>query len=289
MLKLLDKEYHKYDPGHKAWKNGLFATGIVLFIFLLFQPFGFKDKDTGLKLVLYPCYSFFAFLFSQYNFYIVRRILKTRKIWTLRNEVFYFIINLFLITLVIHVFTYIITGDLPFNLYWYIKLMCQISGIYLIHVIIEIFYYNNKTTSINNILLNKQIEHSRQNLEKITKQNTEITSITLEKEVMEINRNKIIYIQSMGNYLMFLLQDQDGKINRITKRGQVQQADKDLSPFPEFFRCHRAYIVNLKYALNLKGNVKNARIILEGIPEKIPVSRSLYKNLKIHLDKLNLS
>jgi hypothetical protein len=44
-MKLLNREYTKYHPERKPWESGLFSDTVVLFIFLLFQPFGFREKQ----------------------------------------------------------------------------------------------------------------------------------------------------------------------------------------------------------------------------------------------------
>jgi len=66
----------------------------------------------------------------------------------------------------------------------------------------------------------------------------------------------------------------------------LHQAEKDLETFPEFLRCHRAFIVNLKHVKQIKGNSKNARIVFDQKLEEIPVSRSQFKIIKEQLGKI---
>jgi len=288
MLKQLNKEYSKYDSDNKSWLNGLFMAAILLLIFLLFQPFGFRGKDIDLKFTLLPGYALLAFLYSISNFYIVRRILKKKNVWTLGNEVIFYIIGALVLTLAVHLFTYLVAGDMPLTIEWYFRLLYHAASLMLFIRLIEYFYYGYKSAHYNNRELSSQIEKTRQKLGDIKKQNGQIIQISTEKEQININRNKIISIESTGNYLEIYLRESNGDISKITKRGRLHQVEKDLAPFTEFFRCHRAFIINLRYINHLEGNIKNARISLKGLPENIPVSRSIYTSLKNKLEAMAL-
>jgi len=288
-MDFLNREFSKYDRENKIWKNGLFSAIVILLIFLLFQPFGFRDKDLELKVVLFPGYALFAYLHAYFNFHIVRHILKKKKIWTLGDELISFLAATILLTIAVHIFTYFITSDMPLTIHWFFKLLYHVASIFLIIGVIEFFYYNNRSARIHNKELSSQYEIVKQRLDATKKKNKDVISISLEKEKIEINRNKIIYIQSIGNYLKFCLCEPEAKMYKITKRGRLHTVEKELAPLPEFFRCHRAFIINLKRAAYLKGNMKNARVVFDGETEEIPVSRSFYKTLKDQLEMTVLS
>lgn len=286
-MKFLNKEYIKYHPDHKPWKNGLFLAAIVLSIFILFQPFGFRDKDFELKLILFPAYLLLAYFYSIANFFIVRHILKSKKIWTVKNELISFAIGILLFTFLVHLFSYWITGDMPLNLYWYFRLLYHVSSLFLIIAVIEFLYYSNESADIKIEHLSTRVQLVSQQLDSVKKESDfEKVTIFLEKESIDINRNKIIFIKSIGNYLEFYFHETNGQINKLLKRGRIHQAEKDLETFPEFLRCHRAFIVNLKQAKQIKGNSKNARLVFDPKLEEIPVSRSHFKTLKEQLDKI---
>lgn len=288
-MDFLNIEYTKYDSENKAWKNSLFSAIVLLLVFLLFQPFGFRDKDLALKAVLFPGYALFAFMYSYFNFRIVRHILKKKKKWTLKNELIYFLISMLVLSFAVHLFSCWVSSDLPISFKWYFKLLYHVSCLFLLISIIEFFYHNNRAAGINTRKLTTQYKKVKYKLEVTKKQDQELILISLEKEQMEINRNKIVYIQSMGNYLEFYLRESNREIIKITKRGRLHLVEKDLAPFSEFFKCHRAFIINLKQAIQLKGNIKNARVVFEGNPREIPVSRSLFKTLKEQLEKIRLT
>ena len=126
-----------------------------------------------------------------------------------------------------------------------------------------------------------------QQLDRVKKvKSHETVSISLEKGPFEVNRSKLLFIQSVGNYLVFNLSGTNGQIKKLTKRGRIHQAEKDMEVYPEFFRCHRAFIVNLKQIKQMKGASKNARLVVGHGLDEIPVSRQQFSALKKQLDKI---
>ena len=286
-MKFLNNEYTKYHPTHEPWKNGLFSASVVLVVFLLFQPFGFGDKDLALKLILFPVYSLLAYFYSIANFFIVRHILKSKKRWSVKNELLCFAIGMLPSTFLVHLLSVWITGDMPLNMYWYFKLLYHVSSLFLIIAVVEFLYYSYRSADIKIEHLSSQLQLvSRQLGSAKQKPDFEIVSISLEKDSIDINRNKIVFIKSIGNYLEFYFREGNGQLKTLVKRGRIRQAAKDLEAFPEFLRCHRAFIINLKQAKQIKGNSKNARLVFDQKLEEIPVSRSQFKTLKEQLDKI---
>ena len=286
-MKFLDKEYTKYDSANEPWKNGFFLAAVVLSIFLLFQPFGFSDKDPDLKMILVPVYSLLAFFYSTSNFLIVRHILKSKKRWTVKNEIISIAIGLLPFTFLVHLLTSWITGDMPLNFYWYFKLLYHVASLFIIITAIEFLYYNNKSSGIKIEHLSSQVQLVSRKMDSVKPEpDFETASISLEKESIDINRNKMVFIKSIGNYLEFYFRETDGQVRKLVKRGRIHQVEKDLQAFPEFLRCHRAFIINLRQTKQIKGNSKNARLVFDQKLEEIPVSRSQFKIIKEQLDKI---
>src|SRR3972149_5180353 len=164
-------------------------------------------------------------------------------------------------TFLVHLLSSWVTGDMPLNLYWYFKLLYHVSSLFLIIAVVEFLYYSNKSADIKIEHLSSRVQLVSRQLDSVKKESDfETVSISLEKDSIDINRNKIIFIKSIGNYLEFYFRETNGQINKLLKRGRIHQAEKDLETFSEFLRCHRAFIVNLKQAKQIKGNSKNARL-----------------------------
>jgi len=66
-----------------------------------------------------------------------------------------------------------------------------------------------------------------------------------------------------------------GKPSYSIIRMTVKKAEEALEAWPCFFRCHRAYIINLDKVEHVEGNAQGYKIRLSNTEESIPVSRNL--------------
>ncbi len=58
-------------------------------------------------------------------------------------------------------------------------------------------------------------------------------------------------------------------------RMTMKKAEEALEAWPGFFRCHRAYIINLDKVEHVEGNAQGYKVRLVNTEESIPVSRNL--------------
>lgn len=91
--------------------------------------------------------------------------------------------------------------------------------------------------------------------------------ITQSSEHYRILLDEIIYIESFGHNI---------NIVTITKRYEVRKNISEIETELDnrFFRCHRSYIVMLKYIKHISAN----EILLDN-GQTIPLSRKLYKDI----------
>lgn len=83
------------------------------------------------------------------------------------------------------------------------------------------------------------------------------------KEILKINYDDIYYFISFNHYL-----DIHTNQGIITLKKRISEVEKELSP-QQFCRCHRSYIVNVKYIEKISRN----ELILDN-GSKIPISKS---------------
>lgn len=88
------------------------------------------------------------------------------------------------------------------------------------------------------------------------------------KQVIKLDYNKIYYCIMFSPYI-----DIHTNSEKITLRKKISDLEKVL-PDKYFVRCHRSYIVNVKY---IKSITKN-NVLLEN-ELKIPISRGKYKEI----------
>jgi DNA-binding LytR/AlgR family response regulator len=84
----------------------------------------------------------------------------------------------------------------------------------------------------------------------------------------------IYFIAAANNYVKVYF-DKNGKVAYSILRMTMKKAEEALQAWPDFFRCHRAYIINLDKVEHVEGNAQGYKIILTHTDELIPVSRNL--------------
>jgi DNA-binding LytR/AlgR family response regulator len=99
------------------------------------------------------------------------------------------------------------------------------------------------------------------------------------KDFFEYDPNFILWIQSQDNYVEFVFA-KDGKVRKELLRSTLGRVEEILTPYPNFFRCHRAFIVNLDKIKSVTGNSQGYRLLMEEASEEIPVARPKNKALK---------
>lgn len=98
----------------------------------------------------------------------------------------------------------------------------------------------------------------------------EDSSLVLEagKKVIKLDYNEIQYFIMFSPYI-----DIHTSTEKITIRKNIGEIEKIL-PSEYFIRCHRSYIVNVRY---IKSIIKNNVLLENGV--KIPISRGKYKEV----------
>lgn len=98
------------------------------------------------------------------------------------------------------------------------------------------------------------------------------------REEVEIRLSDLLLIKSIDNYVEIYAAD-EGQIRRHTLRSSLKRIEQDLEGRPFLFKCHRAFLVNVRNIHRVAGNSQGYRLIFEGIGFEVPVSRSASKEL----------
>ncbi|TCO06130.1 LytTR family transcriptional regulator DNA-binding domain-containing protein [Natronoflexus pectinivorans] len=95
---------------------------------------------------------------------------------------------------------------------------------------------------------------------------------SLKKEHLNFPLPNFLFAESEGNYVAFhILSD-----NRIVKkviRNSINNIQWQLEKYPNLFRSHRGFIVNLNRIRKHQGNSSGYRLFLDGTDVVVPVSR----------------
>jgi DNA-binding LytR/AlgR family response regulator len=93
------------------------------------------------------------------------------------------------------------------------------------------------------------------------------------RERLSLSPNQLRYVESVDNYVQVHWLD-DGVAQKTVLRSTLKGIESALGQHPQFFRCHRAYLVNLSAVVQADGNARGYQLTLDGVNETVPVSRS---------------
>jgi DNA-binding LytR/AlgR family response regulator len=94
------------------------------------------------------------------------------------------------------------------------------------------------------------------------------------RERLSVSLDQLRYVESVDNYVQVHWLD-EGTAQKTVLRSTLKGIESALGQYPQLFRCHRAYLVNLSAVVHADGNARGYQLTLEGVNETIPVSRSL--------------
>lgn len=96
------------------------------------------------------------------------------------------------------------------------------------------------------------------------------------KEQLSFNINELIFINSDGNYACFHLKDSETIKEKILRK-QLTTLEKDFRKYKNIIRCHRSFMINTNYVINVTGNARGYYLHFKEPKKQIPVSRKFKK------------
>lgn len=105
---------------------------------------------------------------------------------------------------------------------------------------------------------------------------------TVGKDRLTLQPDQLRVIESVGNYVDVYWVNGDA-IQKTTLRLTLKDVEATLASYPQFFRCHRAFVVNLEAVQHTVGNARGFLLTLRDLPQEIPVSRSFADEFEARL------
>jgi hypothetical protein len=105
------------------------------------------------------------------------------------------------------------------------------------------------------------------------------------KDRLSLLPNQFIYAESVGNYvevhwLNFMFPQ------KTVLRSTLKEVENTLAGQPQFFRCHRAFLINLRAVSHSTGNARGYQLTMSGSQREIPVSRSYVADFDARMQQL---
>ncbi|MBC5612333.1 MULTISPECIES: LytTR family DNA-binding domain-containing protein [Bacteroides] len=274
-----------YPVVYQRWKVVLISSLVVFLILLVLQPFGISGIEghkfwillgfMGVTAVFLsiPVY-LFACLFPEFY---------KEEGWTVWKQ----IVNLLMVILFIAVgnwlySTFVFGWGLRWDVFCVFALFTLVIGLF--PTVLFILLNQNRLLAIyleEATEMNLHLQRSVSATESI--ETTEIVSLLSfqggTRESLELDSKDLLYIESDGNYIRVNYQ-KGGRTMQCLLRMTMKQAEEVTGGSPLVAKCHRAFLVNLRKVVKVSGNSQGYRLLLEGCPEEIPVSRAYSKQVK---------
>lgn len=93
------------------------------------------------------------------------------------------------------------------------------------------------------------------------------------RERLSLSPGQLRYVESVDNYVEVHWLN-GGVAHKTVLRSTLKDVATALGQHPQFFRCHRAFLVNLSAVVHADGNARGYQLTLDGVNQTIPVSRS---------------
>jgi hypothetical protein len=95
----------------------------------------------------------------------------------------------------------------------------------------------------------------------------------VKQEDFSLCLSDLLFAKADGNYIELTICS-DSQITTELKRISLTQFESQISNHPHFFRCHRAYLVNMLRIENVSGNSQGYTLAFKSSEAKVPVSRA---------------
>lgn len=125
------------------------------------------------------------------------------------------------------------------------------------------------------LAVNAQLERRQENRPALLDQPQPTITLLSDtgKEKLSLHPDQLVYVESVGNYVDVHWLNLNAP-QKTVLRNTLKEVEAVLREYPQFFRCHRAFIVNLKAVNCTEGNARGYQLTLTGAAVGIPVSRS---------------
>lgn len=303
LLSFLNKPYPLIE-GNKNKLIVSLAFGFFIFLFLyIFKPFGLSTFTP--QKVLYSALALGGITFGIIciNLLFLHKIFPSffnEERWTVGKEILITLIHISLIGLGNFIFGFLV-----------LKMAASWGNLFYLETItlsLAILPISVWTLLKQNALLKKNMQEAQvfnaafhqeevSVVNETTATDTGADSISLtnkkvirftsdnEADYIEAAADKVYFITAADNYIKIILLDEKGFTTKLL-RSTLKRTENDLAAYPNFYRCHRAYIVNLEKVDAISGNARGLKLTLKNSPEEIPVSRTLNEEIKEKLKAL---
>lgn len=267
-------EYPERYQSQNLIKSSVVVFLIILAFLLLFKPFGVYDPELRMHYLLI---CFFHALTPALVLLTYFGILNFRKVksqikWTLLKEYIQIGILLILIgtsSFLMRDLLYNNPNNWSWNYFFEEIRNCLVAGIFFYFFLrLSSFYFESKKGSPFVLqFIPLAVEPESKTLESNIFINTQV-----KQDNFNLDIHQLLFVKADGNYIE-LTKSNGNQITTEVKRISLTQFETQITDYPNFFRCHRTYLVNMYKVEKVSGNSQGYLLSFNETNIKIPVSR----------------
>jgi len=262
-------------------------SGLFVFMFLVFfQPFGLSDyiRQGASAIFFMAGYGVVTFVVLILNLIFFPKLFPKIFIsekWKVWCEIVYYVWFIFLIGTANMIYTALISpNNLSFRTFLNFQLYTLPIGIIIITTVVLIEQNAHLKNNLKSALeMNANLHKDRIQNSHIPSQNSIIVKGQNSNDELTLVPADLYFIKSIDNYVEVCSRDQKG-IKRNILRSTLKRLEDDFTEFPNLYKCHRAYLVNIHNIDHITGNSQGYRLHFSDIEEAIPVSRNCSKEFR---------
>lgn len=281
----LKRPYPKLDM--PWWKSALIACGVVLLLFVIFEPFGIDSRMGyykwvilgGLMLISAVCVGVSNRLLP----FIFGKEFVEEKNWTVGKNIFFHLLLLLLIAIgnCLFISLFFASGGFRFSTFCIITVNTFLIGIFPVGLMTILTENRSMSRHLKEVArMNESLHAEKPSILPVNA--STVHRVILPdgvKETLEIEPDKMLLAEAEGNYVKIVC-FREGKLFQRSLRITMKQVEDAFSDYPFIQKCHRAFLVNLRFIAKVKGNSQGYRLLLKDWEEEIPVSRAYNKEIR---------
>lgn len=282
-------EYPRRFSSEKLMKSSIIVFFSIFFFLLLFKPFGVYDPELRMHYLLICFFHAFAPAFILYVYFRILNSFRRRKNelhWTLLNEYLHIGIILILMGSVSFLMRDMLYNN-PDNWSWryFIEEIrnCIVAGIFFYFFLRLFNFYVESNKGSPSLLELLPITLPK---EKRVDEAEVFINTQVRQDDFLLDIGGLLFAKADGNYIELTRLKGEQLITEV-KRISLTQFEDQLSAYPNIFRCHRAYLVNMFKIEKVTGNSQGYVLSLSKINLKVPVSRKQTESFNSCYQALN--
>jgi LytTr DNA-binding domain len=303
LMQLLAKPYPLIEGIGKKFTVA-FAFGVFVFLFLFFfKPFGIGTFINQQIFLFSLGFGGVTFTIMFINFLILDKIFLSffrEENWTVGKEIFITLVHVAFIGLGNYILAVILSiTSVTLERFLYFEFISLCVGVF--PIVVWTLIKENRLLKENreeaekfkNVLQTENIsvisEPTINKPEETQPRHDTLPLVTFTSEnenaTVKTETGNVLFIVSADNYIKIHLSEKNTLAIKLL-RSSLKRTEEDLKDHPQFYRCHRAYIVNLQKVESVTGNARGLKLTLENCLDEVPVSRSLNEEIREKLKQL---